>query len=615
NEMKGSLSSPDNRLWHAMLEHLLPDLPYKYNAGGDPKEIPDLTYKKLKEFHSTYYHPSRALFFFYGNLPLEKHLNFLVKHALQGIKKEKPLPSLSKQKRFSKPKTLLLSYPLHEKEKKEKTIIAFGYLTTELNNQEEVLALTVLDSLLMETDACPLKFDLLQSELCRQADGHMELDMTEIPYVIVCHGCEEKNREKLQEVLLQSLKKIAKEGFEKKRIDAALHQIEFSRLEITGDYGPFGLTLFMRSALAKQHGSAPEHALRIYSQFETLQKKLQDPSYLPSLIHKYFIDNPHFVALTMRPDETLEEKEQEEEKQTLEKIKAKLSFKEIEGLIKQGEALHQFQEEAERQSIECLPKLQLSDVPKKIINFPLTTTEKGALTLHHHCSFTNHILFADLLFDLPEMKEEELPYLQLFLSFLPNLGVGKRDYKENLNYITAYLGGLYASLQLYPQVGIPGKENELKPTFSLRGKALERNIPKLFSLFTETLASLRLDEKDRIQELLLQIHTGLENKLSQNALSYAKMLSLSSFSLASFLGETLGGIHFLLFIRKLVENLDQNLPLLAQKLEEIKDKLFHLNAPTLVLSCEVYHQLLVLAILLTIYRVCSSSFSKLLYTA
>ena len=44
-------------------------------------------------------------------------------------------------------------------------------------------------------------------------------------------------------------------------IDAAIHQLEFSRLEITGDHAPFGLTLFMRSALAKQHGCHPENAL------------------------------------------------------------------------------------------------------------------------------------------------------------------------------------------------------------------------------------------------------------------------------------------------------------------------------------------------------------------
>ena len=72
NEMKGSMSNPDNILMQKMFENLTPDLPYAYNSGGDPKKIPSLTYEELKEFHKNFYHPSRCLFFFYGNLDLKK---------------------------------------------------------------------------------------------------------------------------------------------------------------------------------------------------------------------------------------------------------------------------------------------------------------------------------------------------------------------------------------------------------------------------------------------------------------------------------------------------------------------------------------------------------------
>lgn len=63
NEMKGSLSSPESRLWESVLKHLTPDLPYAVNSGGDPKEITNLTYEELKQFHKTFYHPSRCIFF------------------------------------------------------------------------------------------------------------------------------------------------------------------------------------------------------------------------------------------------------------------------------------------------------------------------------------------------------------------------------------------------------------------------------------------------------------------------------------------------------------------------------------------------------------------------
>ena len=101
NEMKGAMSSPDDRLWHTMMEKLTPDLTYAYNSGGEPKNIPDLTYEELKKFHKKYYHPSHCLFYFYGNIPTKKHLDFLEENILKNVEKVSPLPSRKKQKRFT----------------------------------------------------------------------------------------------------------------------------------------------------------------------------------------------------------------------------------------------------------------------------------------------------------------------------------------------------------------------------------------------------------------------------------------------------------------------------------------------------------------------------------
>ncbi len=85
NEMKGAMTSSESRLWQAIAKHLLPNLPYAYNSGGDPLEIPSLSYEELLEFHRAFYHPSRCLFFFYGNLPLHKHLDFIASINLYTI--------------------------------------------------------------------------------------------------------------------------------------------------------------------------------------------------------------------------------------------------------------------------------------------------------------------------------------------------------------------------------------------------------------------------------------------------------------------------------------------------------------------------------------------------
>ncbi len=151
-------------------------------------------------------------------------------------------------------------------------MLTWGWLTVPMQDQETLLALTLLDAVLMETDASLVKLPLLQSGLCTSADAYLDTDMSEMPYMIVCKGCSPENIQALDDLLLRSLQEVCDKGIPGHMIDAALHQLEFARTEITGDHAPFGLTLFMRSALAKQHGCPPENALLIHSLFEKLRK-------------------------------------------------------------------------------------------------------------------------------------------------------------------------------------------------------------------------------------------------------------------------------------------------------------------------------------------------------
>ncbi|MBM4202413.1 MAG: peptidase M16, partial [Gammaproteobacteria bacterium] len=77
NEMKGNYSSPDGMLAEYVRRSLFPDTIYGQDSGGDPAAIPDLTYDRFKAFHATYYHPSNARIFFYGDDDPEERLRYL----------------------------------------------------------------------------------------------------------------------------------------------------------------------------------------------------------------------------------------------------------------------------------------------------------------------------------------------------------------------------------------------------------------------------------------------------------------------------------------------------------------------------------------------------------
>ncbi|MDH3355804.1 MAG: insulinase family protein, partial [Chromatiales bacterium] len=72
NEMKGAMSSPVSTLWQTLTSELFPTITYHHNSGGEPANIPDLSYEELKAFHADHYHPSNALFMTYGDIPASK---------------------------------------------------------------------------------------------------------------------------------------------------------------------------------------------------------------------------------------------------------------------------------------------------------------------------------------------------------------------------------------------------------------------------------------------------------------------------------------------------------------------------------------------------------------
>ncbi|MCK5647634.1 MAG: insulinase family protein, partial [Gammaproteobacteria bacterium] len=69
NEMKGAMSSTVSALWQSVSKYLFPTVTYHFNSGGEPTDIPDLSYEQLKEFYEVHYHPSNAVFMTFGNIP------------------------------------------------------------------------------------------------------------------------------------------------------------------------------------------------------------------------------------------------------------------------------------------------------------------------------------------------------------------------------------------------------------------------------------------------------------------------------------------------------------------------------------------------------------------
>ena len=233
SEMKGVYSNSDSLLYRRMRQHTFPDTGYTFDSGGDPKVIPTLTFEHFGEFYDKYYHPSNARTFVSG-MDAETEVDFLSR-VDEFYKEYEPAPEKRKasvvkmqQKKFKEPFRKQYPYPV-EDGKDMTHLIATNWLINDVPmSSVDDLAWSVLNYLLVGTSSSILYKTLSESGLGTQVlDYGLENELVQMTFAIGVKGVEEGNVPKVEELIMDTLQKIAKDGFEDDTIESSLNFIEF----------------------------------------------------------------------------------------------------------------------------------------------------------------------------------------------------------------------------------------------------------------------------------------------------------------------------------------------------------------------------------------------------
>ncbi len=184
NEMKGAYSDPDNLLGRYVQQSIFPDNTYGVDSGGDPVVIPDLTFAQFKRFHDTFYHPSNARFVFYGDDPEEERLR-IVGDYLKDFEHIRVNATVALQTRFSAARRLVYTYAVGQDggdgQDGAKAIVTTNWMLSEHTETETALALEILNHILVDTPASPLRKTLIDSGLGEDlAGGGLDTDLRQI---------------------------------------------------------------------------------------------------------------------------------------------------------------------------------------------------------------------------------------------------------------------------------------------------------------------------------------------------------------------------------------------------------------------------------------------------
>ena len=586
NEMKGAMSSPTDQLYHQLAHHLFPETTYHYNSGGDPKDIPDLSYEQLVEFYKTHYHPSNAVFMTFGNESAYDLQEQFEKLALHKFSKGTTLYS-TPEKRLTAPVEVTESYAVDSEDLTDKTYHVMSWLLPETSDIKLRLGMRLVEGILLENSASPLRHYLETCGYAQSTGPLMGVDDSNFEMTFYCgvQGSNAEHAESFKNGVLQVLNDVASAPVDTDLVDAILHQIELHQREINGDGTPYGLSLILNGLGSAIHHNDPIHVWDVDSAIEQVKEELKDPMWLSNLIQTHLLDNPHRVQMTLVPDASKSAKEQQDEQARLAEITAHLTDAQKVEIQEKTEALKKRQDTPD--NLELLPKVGLEDVPadlqivqgqlREIICNGLDTP----LNLYH--AGTNGIYYQQVLIQIPD-EIVQSPYFNLLSILMGEVGAGEYGYLEFQQIQTAVSGGLGMGASLRSKVD---DKERISAWLTLTTKSLTQKFDAI-QLLKLAFEKLRFDEKDRIIELLQQRKTRWQSRLSGSGHSYAMQAAsrqMSALARRDYHNTGLGALNWL---SDLVNKIDQDetaYQSLINELQAIHRKL--LQAPKqFLLVCE-----------------------------
>ena len=582
NEMKGALATPSAAIDRAVGKALFPGLPYSYVSGGDPEDIPNLTWEHLRSFHARYYHPSNARFYTYGNLPLETTLAAVERHAIgrfQRIEVDSSIPDVNRK---AKPTSVVEPYPAvagEDDSKKAEALLA--WVTAPSADSFKGLAMKVLSEVLLSNAGSPLRKALIDSGLgSALADGSgLHDDYKESVFGAGLKGIAPGDAEKVGQVVLDTLEQVADHGVDRSMVDAAIHHLEFEKRERSNAGFPYALRLLFASLPAYQYGGDPFSAMNFDADLEHLEKARSEGRFFENLIRAELLDNTYRALLTVVPDPDMEERKRRAELDRLAAIEARLTEEERARIL--ADALRLKADQDARQDLALLPTLELSDIPMKFEDVPVRDTAVQRARVEFYPQPTNGVTYLDVRSDFSVLSTEQKDLLPLFSRALTHSGAAGEDYAEIAGRIASVTGGVGAAAQVQ---SLAVRDDYLQ-SFVISGRALDRNAQPFIDLLTDLVARLEIEPR-RLKEIIAEITTRLESSLAGLGFQFALLRAHSKLSSEGAINDRLQGIGMLHTMRKLARLDEHSLGDLISQLDEIRKVLFRAEALRIVVTCE-----------------------------
>jgi len=526
NEMKGQVSDATYLFYVRFMEHIFPSI---NNSGGDPKEMTNLTYEQLQDFHQKHYHPSNAKILTYGDQPVEGHLEKLgeelAKFSMENVDGSIKDPiSL----RGRGPQNVQVDGPfdpLTPPEKQFKT--STSWMGGDATNIHETFAIQLAASLMIDGYGSAMYRTLIESGLGTDFTPNTGYDFLGRKGVLTLglNGVSEEDVPKVKDTIATTIRDVVANGFDERKVEGMLHQLE---LRLKHKTAQLGLGLMHKLVPGWFNAVDPMDALAWNSTVDHFRTEYAKGRYLEGLVEKYFMNDETFT-FTMVPDQNYAAEVAKEEATRLARkieqaVQAFPSEAEAHKKLRERELeLMKEQDAGNSENLESLPTLHVSDIPREQPEMIVrdSTVMRGKTNVQWRETGTNGLTYFSALSLFKDLPNELRMLVPLFCDSLLRIGTRRQSMEELEDLIKLQTGGISFGYYSTPS---PLDIHTAEEGLLLSGWALDRNVQAMYELLRVVLTETDFDSpkaKRMIKQLLTTGASGAVDEIAGSGHAYA----------------------------------------------------------------------------------------------
>ena len=604
NEMKGNYSSFNSAVSDAVANAGFPIEEYKNDSGGDPLEIPKLSFEEFRRFHRRYYCAANCLVFLYGDIPTQVQLDFLDENVVSRLKTRgrkyvfhPPAQSTAAQSATEVQGAAEASPPVSA------VVWQIGGSAEKENLFVLPMEINFLSELLFGNDSSPvLKALLKRFPGCDAApQTGCTIHSRFFSAAVALAGVDKERAQDFEQTVNEALAGVLENGILQEDIERSLMSFEFSIREVkrSPTRGPYSLVLMKWALRAWTYGKSPRQTVLYAESFDDIKRKIEDdPSYLMSRIRAFFVDNKRKSLVTVVPSKEWSERRQEAEKQLASRLFDEAGEQKTQDALKR---MHRFQsrhEDArlffafnEQNPNALMGKMRLVNPAEKI------TTKRvlvEGIPFFSNEESTNGIVYASLSFPIDRLKPADYKYLPVLCACIPDIGTKSHSWEATLS-IADRISGNFGS---YIRCAKVPKNRTRKITkdplivgrewLSVHFKFFEHKASEVFAFLGEVIAEVNFGDTDRLSTILNGLVSNMNSSIVPNGHFYATLRACRKLNRACAVQEMKDGLAAVYASRQI-----QKMPIadVARKLKSIYKKIissgaiFHVTAEKSGITC------------------------------